>query len=336
MQRGGKKDSSPGQTKTEPTRDSKDAGSSTASVPAATHSGGDKTSASSSSSGSSAPPPLDKAIVSELPFDAANAKQQKSAWAKQLNQPVELTSFAGGKLVLIPPGKFQMGSSTRQTDDAVTQIPNSSRWLLRTETQKEAVIAEPFWLGATEITVAEFRAFVEATSYKTTAERDGKGGERPASEGKLPEAKPEHIWSHPDFAANPEWPVVCVTLSDAKAFCDWLGEKDGRNYFIPSESQWEYACRAGATTQWYWGDEPVDAEKYAVLSGRSPAATKQRNHFGLYDMLGNVAEIAVAGDGAPIWRGGSANGAGIWFARSAAREPRAAASYLTGFRIAAK
>ncbi len=327
-QRGGKKNASP----TDQATGSREPPGTSQFPSVETNTNGKKPSPAESSSA----PPSDKPSVSELPFDAAHAKQQQTAWAKQLNQPVEISSSTGMKLVLIPPGKFQMGSTTRQMDDAVVQIPNSSRWLLRTETQKEATVAEPFWLGATEVTVADFRAFVDATSYKTTAERDGKGGERPASEGKLPEPKPDAIWKHADFTSNPQFPVVCVTLNDAKAFCEWLSEKDNRAYFIPTEAQWEYACRAGATTHWHWGDDPVAAENFVSLSGRNPVEKKRPNAFGLYDMLGNAAEITVAGDGAPIWRGGSANGAGIWFNRSAAREPRAAASYLTGFRVATK
>lgn len=276
-----------------------------------------------------------KAIVAELPFTAAVAKQQQATWAKQLGQPVELSSAIGLKLVLIPPGKFQMGSSIRQMDEAVVHVPNSTRWLLRGETQRPATIDEPFWIGASEVTVAEFRAFAEATSYQTTAERDGKGGERPSSEGKLPEQKPEYTWKYAEFTANPQFPVVCVTLADATAFCEWLSEKDGRSYFVPTEAQWEYACRAGTTTMWYWGDDPSAADPFAALAGRNPVATKQPNAFGLYDALGNAAEIARADDGTPIWRGGSA-ASGVWFARSAAREPRAVPSHLTTFRIATK
>jgi serine/threonine protein kinase len=331
MQRGGKKDSGneakPEQETASPT--SNDTLSSISEVDSNARS-------ASSPAASAAPAPIDKAIISKLPFDAKHARQQQVAWAKELDQPIEVSSFVGSKLVLIPPGTFQLGSSTRQMDDALAFIPSSSRWLLRTETQKEASIEEPFWIGATEVTVAEFRAFVESTGYKTTAERDGKGGERPASEGKLPESKPDWIWRHADFVSDPQFPVVCVTLNDAKAFCDWLTEKDNRSYFVPTETQWEYACRAGATTHWHWGDDPAAADRYAALTSRSPVANKQPNNFGLYDSIGNAAEIVAASDGSAVWRGGSANGAGIWFARSAAREPRAAASYLTGFRIATK
>ncbi len=290
---------------------------------------------SSSSSSSASANTGDKPIVAELPLAPAVAKQQQAAWSKQLSQPVEITNTLGMKLILVPPGKFQMGSSARQMDDAIVHVPSSTRWLLREEAQKPAQVDEPFWLGASEVTVAQFRAFAEATNYKTTAERDGKGAERPPSEGKLAEAKPEFVWKHADFASNPEFPVVCVTLADAKAFCEWLSKKDSREYFVPTEIQWEYACRAGAITQWPWGDDPAAAAQFAALASRSAVEDKQPNAFGLFDMLGNAAEIAVAGDGAPVWRGGSAAGGTdrIWFCRSAAREPRAVPSYLTGFRV---
>lgn len=293
------------------------------------------TPAASSTVNSAPPISSDKATIAELPFTATVARQLQAAWAKQLGQPVELSSSTGLKLVLIPPGKFQMGSSTRQMDDAVVHVPNSTRWLLRGETLHPATIDEPFWIGVREVTVAEFQTFADATSYKTTAERDGKGGESPGSEGKLPEQKPEYTWKYSEFSANLQFPVVCVTLADATAFCEWLGQKDGRSYFVPTEVQWEYACRAGTTTMWYWGDDPSAAEPFAALAGRNPVASKQPNAFGLYDALGNAAEIAVADDGTPVWRGGS-TASGVWFTRSAAREPRAIPSYLTTFRIATK
>jgi serine/threonine protein kinase len=290
----------------------------------------------SSATSSSAANSDDQPVISELPLTPAAAKQQQVAWAKQLSQPVEISNSLGMKLILVPPGKFQMGSTARQMDDAIVHVPSSTRWLLREESQKPGKIEEPFWIGASEVTVAQFRAFVEATNYRTTAERDGKGAERPPSEGKLAEAKPEFIWKHSDFASNPQFPVVCVTLADTKAFCKWLSEQDNRKYYVPTEVQWEYACRAGAVTQWPWGDDPSAANQFAALTSRSVVEDKQPNAFGLYDMLGNAAEIAVAGDGAPVWRGGSAAGGSdrVWFCRSAAREPRAVASYLTGFRVA--
>jgi serine/threonine protein kinase len=290
----------------------------------------------SSATSSSAANSGDQPVISELPLTPAAAKQQQVAWAKQLSQPVEISNSLGMKLILVPPGKFQMGSTARQMDDAIVHVPSSTRWLLREESQKPGKIEEPFWISASEVTVAQFRAFVEATNYRTTAERDGKGAERPPSEGKLAEAKPEFIWKHSDFASDPQFPVVCVTLADAKAFCEWLSEQDNRKYYVPTEVQWEYACRAGAVTQWPWGDDPSAANQFAALTSRSVVEDKQPNAFGLYDMLGNAAEIAVAGDGAPVWRGGSAAGGSdrVWFCRSAAREPRAVASYLTGFRVA--
>ena len=82
---------------------------------------------------------------------------------------------------------------------------------------------------------------------------------------------------------------------DARAFCRWLSDQHNRLYSLPTEAQWEYACRAGSQTLWTFGDDPVLLESYAVYGDRqatapSPVGSKQPNAFGLYDMHGNVNE----------------------------------------------
>jgi hypothetical protein len=89
--------------------------------------------------------------------------------------------------------------------------------------------------------------------------------------------------------------VIGVSWDDAKAFCKWLSEEEGRTYDLPSEAQWEFACRAGTTTAWHFGDNAAELEKHAVFSRPSfwPAevvASKAANPFGLFDMHGNADE----------------------------------------------
>lgn len=136
----------------------------------------------------------------------------------------------------------------------------------------------PFEMAATETTVREFREFVRATGYRTEAERAGE----------------ERTWKTPGFGVRPEQPVVYMTMNDAEAYCAWVG---GR---LPTESEWEYAARAGATTAHYWGDEIDDRYLwYRNNSGWRPRAVGKKlpNRWGLYDVEGNAWEW-VTGQGA--------------------------------------
>jgi formylglycine-generating enzyme required for sulfatase activity len=97
------------------------------------------------------------------------------------------------------------------------------------------------------------------------------------------------------FEQTDEHPVVNVSWNDAKAFCDWLGGKEGKTYRLPSEAQWEYACRAGNTTRYCFGDEESGLGEYAWYDKNSgsrthPVGQKRPNAFGLYDVHGNVCQ----------------------------------------------
>ena len=224
------------------------------------------------------------------PFTLEEAKQHQQAWADYLGVPVEFENSIGMKMVLIPPGEFMMGVDDEERRKLVGQ---SMKGLRNSEgPQHKVTLTAPFYLGAYEVTVGEFAEFVEATKHETNAERNG--GTGPYG-GESLVRRPEFVWHSPGFSQQARNPVVQVSLDDARAFCLWLSDNEGRRYKIPTEAQWEYACRAGSESAWPFGDDKSELERYAWYGEDDEAPThpvgeKLPNGFGLFDMLGNVLE----------------------------------------------
>jgi formylglycine-generating enzyme required for sulfatase activity len=224
------------------------------------------------------PPPLAVA-----PLAAAQAKQHQEAWAAYLGVPIESTNRLGMKLVLIPPGRFLMGTADGEPGRKAAEGP-----------RHEVEITKPFLLGAHEVTVGQFQAFVKATDFVTETERLG-GAVVWNSAQATHKRDPEMNWRNPGHQQTNNHPVVCVTWNDAQAFCQWLAAKERRACTLPTEAQWEYACRAGTNTAYSFGDleHPLDAHGwYAANSAEMSHAIGQKraNAWGLYDLHGNVWE----------------------------------------------
>ena len=133
------------------------------------------------------------------------------------------------------------------------------------------------------------------------------------------------MWNSPESSGGENHPVKFVTSDDIRAFCDWLGKQDGRKYAIPTEEQWEYACRAGTTTRWSFGDDPIAMQKFGWTaphaSGKHhPVGRLVANPFGLFDMYGNAGELVLTAQGEEYQRGGTA-AESPQRARSASRVP---------------
>ncbi len=203
----------------------------------------------------------------------------------------EFTNSIGMKLILIPAGEFMMGSSKSEKDRDPSEGP-----------QQHIKITKPFYMGVYEVTVAEFRQFVEATGYRTEAE-SGEGPLVRLKEGLGRTTKHDASWKNPYFRQGGTNPVGCITWNDAARFCEWLGEKDGKTYRLPTEAEWEYACRAGTTTAFHYGDSLSSrqanfngnypygrASKGRNLVKTTPVGSYSSNAWGLYDMHGNVSE----------------------------------------------
>jgi sulfatase modifying factor 1 len=222
-----------------------------------------------------------------------------------------LTDSIGQRLVPISAGEFLMGTTEIPTGTTRPGMPAPKR--IDNEYPAHRVrITRTFYLGETEVTVAQFRAFVDATGYRTTAEMSGKGGSHMSKSNQNFRNNPQWNWRNPGFPQADDHPVAQVSRHDTQAFCDWLSKKENVTYRLPTEAEWEYACRAGTTTPWSWGDAGnhvircgnlydatlMEANREAIPAGlmndgfahSAPVRSFIPNAFGLYDMHGNLCE----------------------------------------------
>jgi formylglycine-generating enzyme required for sulfatase activity len=259
------------------------------------------------------------------PFDADEAKAHQEAWAKHLAVPVEIEDSVGMKLRLIPPGKYLMGSDA----DAMARISvmvgrDLTKRLVELETpQREVTIAKAFYMGAHEATVAEFRAFVDDTKHRTQAERGGGGFDWDDQSKSFQRA--DLNWRQPGPPSGDRFPVTQVSQTDIDAVLQWLSRKEGQTYRLPTEQEWEYACRAGSESLFAFGDDWDLARKHAGhLAGAKkapvPVGSSYTNPFGLSEMHGNVFERCIDATlpGKFVVRGGDFTIYIVWH-RSAAR-----------------
>jgi len=266
--------------------------------------------------GKKEPPPL--AIA---PFKAEQARKHQEAWAEYLGLPVEWENSIGMKFVLIPPGEFMMGSSEEEIRDTLAREEALSLSELRVglNAQRKAdiqsegrqhrvTITRPFFLGKYEITVAQFAKFIGDTAHKPA--EVGSRFNRDTGEFDF---GAQCSWLDPGFEQGDDHPVVGVAWVDASAFCTWLGSKGGNRYRLPTEAEWEFACRAGTTTPCWFGKGQASvnyAENFADTTFRdafsrttmdapsgedghvftAPVGSFRPNPFGLYDMIGNAGE----------------------------------------------
>jgi len=212
------------------------------------------------------------------PFDSKQARKFQESWASYLGVPVEMTNAIGMKLVLIPPGEFEMGSANGQANEKPAH---------------EVSITRPFYLGKYKVTVAQFRQFVEATKYQTEPEKYNNGW---AFAGGTWGPVAGVNWRSPNVSQQEDHPVSVVAWKDVEEFCAWASKQTGSRVYLPTEAQWEYACRAGTTTRFNTGDSDEDLYQAGWTihdSGlrKHPVGQKKPNAWALYDMHGNVFEM---------------------------------------------
>ena len=224
---------------------------------------------------------------------------QTDAWNEPTSppeSPPRLVNSLGMEFVQIAPGRMLMG---RGPTPQWGGEPNSLG--------KEVRFVKPFHLGTTEVTVGQFRRFAEESATLTTAESIGGFTRRALWEAVRDRTQPRPdrsvTWRRPGWEQTDDHPVVLVEWSKAVEFCEWLSARPeerraGRRYRLPSEAEWEYACRAGELQtppleqEWAdlahrirWAGHPPQAPVGPLKVGQTPA-----NRWGLFDLRGNVAE----------------------------------------------
>ncbi len=142
-------------------------------------------------------------------------------------------------------------------------------------------LTRPFYLGVCPVTYAQFVSFVHESGY-----------EMQGDDSWSPRSGSYRFADLPDLETTP---VVSVSRYDAQAYCDLLTRTRHRRYRLPTEAEWEYACRSGTTTRYFFGDDLKDLEHYMWCSANSggrphTVGTKKSNRWGFHDMLGNVCE----------------------------------------------
>lgn len=235
------------------------------------------------------------------------------------------TNSLGMEFVQLPAGSFWMGSEeTVEELAAAYPLLDASRFkALADEAPVHQVhISRPFWLGKHEVTLGQFRLFLQASGHVPESVADGTGGygynpeydPATTTRGDAFEGRsPRYRWDNPGFAQADDHPVVNVTWNDAQAMAQWLTQREGVRYRLPTEAEWEYACRAQSRTRYPHGNDPATLTRYAnvfdqaaapywprwrqhALPGSdghaftAPVGSHEPNAWGLHDMLGNVWE----------------------------------------------
>ena len=228
--------------------------------------------------------------------DLAAGEQRLADWRDALVREL------AGEMIEIPGGMFRMGDLNGGGYDSERPV--------------HSVSVPTFKLGKHEITVGQFRRFVEVTGYHTDAERNADGNQGCyTGEFRTRDSwgwTSGRSWRNLEYSIRDDQPVVCISWNDARAYTQWLTEQAGETYRLPSEAEWEYAARAGSETKFHFGNSERKLCDYANVADKTklPDDTNWRdevkchdgavfpvkvgsyrpNAFGLHDMHGNVRE----------------------------------------------
>jgi formylglycine-generating enzyme required for sulfatase activity len=199
---------------------------------------------------------------------------------------------------VVPAGEFLMGSSKEDIDGGVAAANEGP--------QHKAVVKQPIAVGRFEVTRDQYAAFVDSSGYKS-------GGRCFTFEQNIPQERENRSFLNPGYAQDGNHPAVCVSWADANAYVDWLSSTTGKSYRLLSETEYEYAARAGGTARYGFGNDPAELCRFANGADQSaktaglpagapymnctdgfpftaPVGSFAANAFGLHDLVGNVWE----------------------------------------------
>lgn len=221
----------------------------------------------------------EKVPVLEIPDAVALTESEMKPYV----EIVEQTS-AKFQMLPIPSGKFLMGSP--EDEDGRDEDEGPQR-----EVQVDA-----FWMAETEITWDVYDVWGSDLDIARREMMGLKSTPRDAFADQFQIGQPTKPYTDMSFGMGIRgYPAICMTQHAARTFCKWLSAKTGRYYRLPTEAEWEYACRAGTTTAYSFGDDPDELEDYGWFfdntdEGYEKVGKKKPNPWGLHDMHGNVAE----------------------------------------------
>ena len=184
------------------------------------------------------------------------------------------------EFVLVAAGEFQQGSPATEAGRGADETPRA------------VTLTRDYYFGKFPVTLAQFERFVKDTRYRTEAERGTSGGF--GWDGAALRQDKRFTWQDPGFDQVGSQPASIITYDDALAFCDWLSRRAGRKFLLPTEAEWERACRAGTTTAWHNGTDPSRVREIAwcqpyAWNQTHPVDSLAPNPWGLY-IGGNVFE----------------------------------------------
>lgn len=182
----------------------------------------------------------------------------------------KLVNSIGMQLALIPAGEFGMGR-TESLDELRAQFPGEQGdypFINEFSPPRKVQIDKPFYMGVHEVTIGQFRKFIESEATQTEVER----GKR--SDSRTGVVRRAGDWKNPGHRHVTDFhPVTYVTWNDAQRFCRWLGKTEGRKVRLPTQAEWEYACRAGTKTRYWTGDDPESLIRGANVPNQPPIGT---------------------------------------------------------------